>query len=633
MRQKGDDISDASLLRFTDSMIHRGPDSRGVWRDSKAGVAFGNRRLAGIDLTDRGAQPMSYANGRYVITYNGTIYNYIEVRAELKEKGYTFVSDCDTEVILAAYAAWGQECQYKFNGDWAFALWDRDEKMLFISRDRFGVKPFYYLQLPTGIAFASELKAFLAVPEFHWEFDEELIAETLTNINGLEGTQWTLLKGAKRLRGGHCMTIRAGQAPVIQKWWETHQHLPQIAASFTDQAEEFRELFLDSCKLRLRSSRPIVSNLSGGLDSSSVTSAMASIRSAQGLPASEQRAYVAKFVGTNQDEAQYAKAVAEYHGISPVYLDINVDEILGSVEDLIWHYEDIYWVLPVGQWLILKEMVAREGLVVTLDGGGGDDILSSLSFFILDEMQRCLLRGDLQRFRELRGVVESMAGGNDSIRTNFYFLLKRMLLQTKIGRKGLVPMLNEWMPVSAEHFLKYPIKNSRLYDDFMSRQVPGLTPLNRAHYWWFHNTGVPTIDRTYDRSATAHGVEVRTPFLDWRVVTYAFALPDESKVGGGFNKRILREAMKGYMPDSVRLRTSKVGFSSPMESWMRGPLRPWLLDAVSSQEFLQSSIWNGPRVQRFILDSIKRQAWDQLPRMWPFIQAYYLMQTFKKRSA
>ena len=270
--------------------------------------------------------------------------------------------------------------------------------------------------------------------------------------------------------------------------------------------------------------------------------------------------------------------------------------------------------------------------MVTLDGGGGDDILSSLSFFILDDMQRCLLRGDTRRFQELKAVVESMAGGNDSIQTNMKFLMKRMLLQSTLGRKSVVPLVNEWLPVSAAHFIRYPMHERRLYDDYMAKQIPGLSPLNRAHYWWFHNTGVPTIGRTYDRSATAHGVEVRAPFLDWRVVAYAFALPDSSKVGGGYNKRVLREAMKGYMPDSVRLRTSKVGFSSPMKQWMQGPLRPWIEDAIHSQEFLSSSIWNGPRIARYFDTNIANARWDNLPRMWPFIQAHYLMQIFKKRA-
>lgn len=632
MRLNGEDLSDQSLDAFTDSLAHRGPDSRGTWRDRRAGISLGNRRLAGIDLSSAGTQPMSYAKERFWITFNGTIYNYLEVREELKSKGYAFQSNSDTEVILAAYAAWGPDCQFKLNGDWAFAIWDRREAELFVSRDRFGGKPFFWWRMPAGIAFASELKAFVGIPEFRWSFDEELVAETLTNINGIEGTEWTYFKGVKRLRGGHHMIIKAGQEPRITRWWQTYDHLPKVAATFTDQVDEFRELFFDAVRLRLRSDRQVVTNLSGGLDSSSVTSAVAHLRGQAGLLPADQRAYVAKFTGTDQDEVEYARAVVAASHVTPVYLDINVDEILGAVEDLIWHYEDIFWVLPVGQWLILKEMFAREGLVVTLDGGGGDDMLCSLSFFIMNEMERCLLRGDLKRFRELRQVVAGMAGGNDPGRVNPLFFLRRALSRTPLGRHQIAPLINEWMPLSAEHWLKGRVTHRRLYDDFMAKQVPFPSGLNRDHYWWFHNTGVPTIGRTYDRSAVAQGVEVRMPFLDWRLVAYAFALPDASKVGGGYTKRILREAMRGYVPDVVRLRTSKTGFSSPMEQWLKGPLKPWLMQVISDQDFLTSSIWDGPRIRAYILRSLDTQAWSNLPKMWPFIQAHLLMNVFHKRA-
>src|SRR5581483_8902586 len=315
------DLPDEVMDRFTDSMAHRGPDSRGVWRNRKLGLSFGNRRLAGIDLSDRGRQPMSYAEGRYWINYNGTVYNYLEVREELKAKGHRFQSDTDTEVILAAYVEWGPKCQYKLNGDFAFAIWDEKEQTLFISRDQFGLKPFYYIATKDVFAFASELKAFLQIPSLDTSFNEDLVAETLTNINGLEGTDLTLLKQVKRLPGGHSLTMKPGQPPRIEQWWKTVDHLVEVPKKFDDQVAEFRELFFDSCRLRLRSNRPIVTNLSGGLDSSSVTSVMATLRKEAGLAPAQQRAYVARFPGTNQDEFEYAKAVVDYHQITPVYLD------------------------------------------------------------------------------------------------------------------------------------------------------------------------------------------------------------------------------------------------------------------------------------------------------------------------
>ncbi len=209
----------ACLECFTDSLAHRGPDGNGFYIDSEANLGFGHRRLAILDTSDGGRQPMSFTGERTWITYNGEIYNFLELKQELEQSGYLFQTDSDTEVILAAYHRWGEDCQLRFNGMWAFAVWDQVERKLFISRDRFGVKPLIYYFDPNHFAFASEMKAFLALDWFRAEFDPEMVAAALSNERLVEGDERCLLRGLRHLPGGHCLTLKTGEAPKIRRWW------------------------------------------------------------------------------------------------------------------------------------------------------------------------------------------------------------------------------------------------------------------------------------------------------------------------------------------------------------------------------------------------------------------------------
>ena len=260
---------------FTAALAHRGPDGQGVHHFPQDGLFLGHRRLSIIDISDRGSQPMSYGDGRYWLTYNGEIYNYLELRKQLCELGHTFRSDSDSEVILAAFAQWGAACQLRFNGMWAFAIWDARDRVLFLSRDRFGIKPLHYCHRHGTFSFASELKAFLMLPGVSGSLDEVVLAGTLANINGQESTTATLLPGVERLPGGYSLTFNGRGAPKIDQWWRTLEHLPQVESALYDQVERFRDLFFDACRLRLRSDVSIATSLSGGLDSSAVASTIA----------------------------------------------------------------------------------------------------------------------------------------------------------------------------------------------------------------------------------------------------------------------------------------------------------------------------------------------------------------------
>lgn len=508
-------VAPQALDRLTDALAHRGPDGRGVLLDG--GLGLGHRRLAILDLSDAGKNPLRHVgpDGRELwITYNGEVYNFPELRAELEALGHRFQSATDTEVVAAAYARWGEACQERLNGMWAFAIWDPAEKSLFLSRDRFAIKPLYYLEEPRRFCFASELKAFLALDGFVPACDESVIPPLLANAGRHEGaSDRTLYAGVRRLPGGHCLRVGPDGRTVLRRWWDTAAHLPEVPRRYEEQVERFRELFLDAVRIRMRSDVPIGTCLSGGVDSSAVAAAMAWLHGRRGAdlgrcPEDWRRAYVAAFPGTAIDERDYADAAARHAGARPVYWNFDPDEALACLLDSVWAMEEVYFGVGVPAWALYREM-RRGGTLVSLDGHGADELLGGYSWY-LDQPMHAL--------------------------------------------------------------------NARLDADF-------------------HRDLLPAILRNFDRCSMAHGVEVRMPFMDWRLVSFCAALPPSAKIGGGHTKRILRDAMQGVMHEKNRLRQSKFGFNSPMIEWFNGGLAPLIDQVTGSPLFLDSPHWDGPALR------------------------------------
>ena len=270
-------ISEFHLNNFTSSLEHRGPDSKDIFLNETKTVGLGHTRTSIFDLSKNGSQPMSYLNKRYWITFNGTIYNFIEIKEELEILGHKFKSRTDTEVIIAAYVQWGNKCQFKFNGDWAFAIWDETKKNLFVSCDRFGTKPLYYIKNNNYFIFASELKAFMSLKDdLKQEFDYNFFLWLGKNHGSIN----TFLKNIFLLPGGFQININQNKNFVLKKWWKTIDHLVDVPKNYTDQVLLFKDLFFNSCKIRLRTDVPIASGLSGGLDSSSIVGTIEKIKEA-----------------------------------------------------------------------------------------------------------------------------------------------------------------------------------------------------------------------------------------------------------------------------------------------------------------------------------------------------------------
>jgi asparagine synthase (glutamine-hydrolysing) len=603
---------------FTDSLAHRGPDGNGFYIDSQASLGFGHRRLAIIDTSDGGRQPMSFANERYWIVFNGEIYNFLELRSELQQLGFQFKTDSDTEVILTAYRQWGEDCQQRLNGMWAFAIWDRDERELFLSRDRFGVKPLIYYFDREHFAFASEMKAFLALDWFRPDFDPAMVAAALSNERLIEGDERCLVQGLKHLPGGHCLRLRSGQEPKIRRWWNTLDRLEPATGSYTNQVQRFKELFLDACRIRMRSDVPIGTSLSGGLDSSSILCGMRYIRDANGahgrMAREWQKAFIMTYPGAALDERAYADEVVSQTGVTPIYCLSDSDTYLDHFDRVLFQLEEISDI-HLGPWLVYKAQ-RENGVVVTIDGHGGDEALGGYPWYVTAAIQDSLSRFDLLRTLGLLSVMKGLdlfPGGN------FYLGSARSLLE-KLSRRGD----RAWLLQKKADFRSPAFEADR-------PRLGKRDELFKSLYTDFHFVQLPSVLRNFDRLSMAHGVEVRSPFLDWRLVCFLFSLPSDSKIGSGFTKRILRDALSGILPESVRTRTQKLGFISPPDAWSSARGQEFIRDLIAGADFQQSPVWDGKRIAADLEHSIGSGDSRTIHRAWIFVQALALQRLFTEK--
>jgi len=582
---KGRVIPEELGYKCIDRIAHRGPDGRGLWQEKD--MTLGHRRLAIMDLSDNGLQPMADASGRYMLVFNGEIYNFIEIREELIPLGYSFVSDSDSEVLLNAYIEWGEACLDKFNGMWAFAVYDRQEETLFLSRDRFGVKPLYYAELDdTGIAFASEMKALMPLLD-KVEANRKLVCNR-DRIVYYESTEECVIQGIKRLPAGCNMTFRKGKAE-ISRWWNTLDHLVEVPPTYEEQVLYMRELFLDACKLRMRSDVTIGTALSGGLDSSATICAMAHLaRNDSDVRMNEdwQHAYVATFPGTTMDESVYAKMVTDYLNIPATFVEIDPVKAIGKLDRYIYLQEDVYLTSPIPM-MLLYGALREDGTYVTIDGHGADELFGGYTFDFIQALRDA--KTSEERDWILTAYIDSFP--KDSSNMALKSTSKSSVYQTYLKRR-----IKDFLKRGQEEY-----KKVRAAEDPRYKQMD---TLNKRLYASSHETILPTLLRNYDRYSMGNTIEIRMPFMDYRIVSYAMSLGFASKVHGGYSKSIIRDAMAPYMPKEIAYRKTKIGFNTPIVEWMQGPLKDYFEDILSSQDFKNCDLINVEKVQSEVREVI-----------------------------
>lgn len=585
-------VSKNTLMRFTDSMYHRGPDGSGYELFENDTVGLGQRRLAILDLSEAGKQPMSYADERYWITYNGEVFNFQDVKKELLALDYHFKSNSDTEVILAAYIQWGKNCLEKFNGMWAFAIWDNQNKELFLSRDRFGIKPLYYVFIPGKLfAFASETRAFKFLDGFERCFDDKLLQINLKDSYALEGIGYTPFKDIVQLLPGHYMHINPSSQHQQKRWWHIKDHLHKdIPESLDEQAAKFYELFRDACKIRLISDVPVATALSGGLDSTAVYSTVYDILKHDSLDRTNpdnQRAFSAIFPGIPQNEKAYADKAVEFVGGKINYIETDYENLSQQIEKET-ELSDLIISAPISSISSIYAGMKQNGITVSMDGHGVDEMLYGYRNMVYSLYNEALAHGS-----------SNQATTYSSILMNLYHYDKRSevqkkfdaeLLKKSIRESTLAYKLKRIFVKPKDDFSFVPVALPSLSDkpyDFSNEPIE-----KRILYYDFFQHTLPALLRNFDRAGMMNSVEIRMPFMDWRLVSYVFSLPTESKLGSGFTKLILREAMKGKMHEDLRTRTFKVGVASPVEYWFNGSLKPWVIDHIKDVELKKEIVAN-----------------------------------------
>ncbi|WMT72574.1 asparagine synthase (glutamine-hydrolyzing) [Bradyrhizobium sp. Ash2021] len=601
---RGNPVDPAEISRLTNLLAHRGPYGEGSWFSANRNLAFGHRRLAIIDPGEGGFQPMVSADGRHVIVFNGEIYNFLELRRELEAQGAIFRSQSDTEVILASWRAWQEGMLSRFNGMWALAIFDTQTEDLFLARDRFGIKPLLYSWSPERFVFASEQRALVRSGLINTALDVDVARRLLLDAFGVEASERTLCREVRRLQGGHCMWLRQGRLE-IRRWWRTADHLPEVPATEGARVERFGELFQDAVALRMRSDVPIGTCLSGGFDSSAVICTMAAHEKAGMGPrdnASWRHAFVATFPGAINDERPMAEEAAAWADVAPTFLEIGRNDALADIDQILDDNDDVYIGLPSAAWLIYREL-SRQNVTVSLDGHGADELMGAY-----------LQEGQSAAFR-IRNALAGITSGSALARRGVDLL--RTLMIKRQGHYFLRGGLRD-----------VPARFSLVGDDDVLPRDWG--SLNRRLYQMFHGTVLPTILRNFDRLSMAHGIEVRMPFMDWRLVTYTMALPETSKSSNGYTKVIARQAMANLMPESIRMGRRKVGFNSPMPEWLNGPLAGWTASLLDRKVPAFAELVDEEGLRRTVsrLTSSKQWDWETVGRIWPYLNMKWMLARF-----
>lgn len=578
-------ISLEQLTEMNDTLFHRGPDDSGVEIYSgKEGYQIGlaQRRLSILDLSPLGHQPMHSVDKRLSIAYNGEIYNFQELREELKD--YPFKSHCDTEVILAAYLKWGISCVERFNGMFAIALYDREDESLYLVRDRIGKKPLYYLEDGDGVVFASELKPIMKYPGFQKNIRQELLNRYLVHqyINAPD----TIFKQVYKLEPGAVYQFCKGKNKQW-KYWDVakvyEEKKETFKGTFGEAKEELKKKLSDSIEMRMIADVPLGTFLSGGYDSSLMT-AMAQSKSANPV-----KTFSIGFEDKKYNEAIYAKEVAEYLGTEHTEMYITEADMFGLIEDLTDYYDEPFAdSSQIPSMLVSK--LAKEKVTVALSGDGGDEFFCGYNNYkMLLDMQKLNFAGEM-----VHGVCNFPG-------------LKQMHLMNKLPAKVQIVAKNRHKELKVQPF---GLRQSEIAQTLLKQEQIGYRFEEEAEYketnWQIRrmlldmDTYLPgDILCKVDRASMKYSLETRCPILDKEVMEFSYTLPHAYKYENGNKKRILKELAYDYIPKEL-LERPKVGFSVPLDKWLRGPLKAQLLD-YCNQDFLKAQdIFHIEKVQQFM---------------------------------
>jgi asparagine synthase (glutamine-hydrolysing) len=601
------------LLRMARCIAHRGPDGERFFTDGGLGLA--HRHLRIIDLSDAAMQPMANEDGSLQLIFNGEIYNYVELRPRLEAAGHRFTSHSDSEVILHAYEQWGDACLHRFNGMFAFALWDARRRRLFVARDRAGVKPLCYHWDGRTLVFASEIKALLSYPGIEARPNRAAIAEYMSAMYTTGEHTW--FEGIKRLLPGHYLSATP-EGLQVRQWWD----LPAGEDEPGARPERYyvdttRALLEDSVRLRLRSDVPVGSHLSGGIDSSAVVALLSKQLDAEG---ERVRTFSGAFAeGEAYDERRYVRDVVERYGTEHSETVPSYSDMPALLDRMIWHMDE-----PAAgpgillQWAVC-DLTRRSGVVVINGGQGGDEAWGGY-FGYIPAYLRTLAQQARRYSRMAPLVAEALAIAR---RPAMRAALARALRGGRRGRLTASAAGGEWAGPLFDGLA--PTESA------VQQQDDGRTPLGRALYYdfkWY----LPALLQVEDHTSMAFSLESRAPLLDYRVLEHAALVPSSLKMRGLEMKHVLRRAVGDLLPPSVLARTDKMGMPTPVDLWFRGPLNAWVRDELAPERVANTGLFAPGYVERTLAEHTTGRT-DRSTELWKLLNVLTWWRLFVEGEA
>lgn len=612
-------IADEALVKaMTDAIAHRGPDDWGVYVDEVGQVALGQRRLSIIDLSAAGHQPMSYGNGRYWITFNGEIYNFLALRSELEHLGYRFISSTDTEVLLAGYVEWGESCLERLRGMFAFAIYDHgvhpDQARLFLARDRFGIKPLYYAEVDGIFLFASELKGLLAGGLISRQVDYQAIWDYLS-LGSIPQPR-TILADVKALLPGHAAIVNSNKEVKIYRYWDIAEQATKNfpEASYLNRAaasKELRHLLEEATRLHLMADVPVGAFLSGGIDSTAVVGLMSQYVS-QPI-----KTYSIGFESQYDwlSELKWAKMAAERFHTDHTEVIITGDEVAREYDNLI---QAIDQPSLDGTNTYFVSKATRKGVTVSLSGLGGDELFAGYrhfrSFKQANQLQALMkFGGNLSRRTLLRVVPQK------------YSSLKKFFAESSLAWYATIRSLadeEQKRQIISHHFNNakfHPI--TKFYEQLVR---PELDPISQVSYVELNGYMANTLLRDSDVMSMSHALEVRPVLLDHVLAEFSFALSPQLKLKGRDNKVVMVDALRDILPEPI-VKRPKMGFEMPLAEWLRGSLRDRARAALNSS--MASKLFNSNFLSESKLHLEQPQG--RAVRLWAYVLLMEWLQSHK----
>ncbi|MDH0896698.1 MULTISPECIES: asparagine synthase (glutamine-hydrolyzing) [unclassified Pseudomonas] len=585
------------------SIRHRGPDGDGIWLDEKRPVGLGHVRLAIID-PEHGKQPMTTEDGRYVVVFNGAIYNYLELRRELTGKGHPIHSYSDTEVLLYAYREWGEQFVDRLIGMFAFAIWDKHEQRLFCARDRIGIKPFYYRFDGQRLLFASEIKAILADPGVEAAANFEGLQDYLTFQFCLD--QKTLFKGIDKLEPGHCLSAHY-EGDVLKvatrQYWDLRYEIDEEHDEryFID---TLSGLIDDSIRLHLRSDVPLGAHLSGGLDSSSIVCLASRMLGGEQL-----KTFTGAFSeGPQFDETAYAKVVSSFAGTAYHEIFIPAGHELPDVLPRLMYYMDEPLAGPgvIPQYYVSR--LASEHVKVVMGGQGGDELFIGYARYMAVYLEKCLSGAIYQTANQRRYAVSL-----ESIVPNLPLLATYQPMLQNLWMDGLFNShdqryfrLTDRSEGMSQLFNPEALRGAGNYSPFESFQRifnrDELHSLVNQMTYFDLKGSLPALLHVEDRTSMAASIESRVPLLDHRIVEFMASIPPNIKFAGGRMKHLFKESVRSAVPQTIFERKDKMGFPTPLTQWTKGVAREFVMDTLLSGRARQRGLYNPEAVEKALTD-------------------------------